>query len=82
MRPRKATTSRGALRRTLLARLAKQAATGVNRSWKRDDLYELTRYVEGRSRQLEALFSFEAVAAASQSCRHGPWSRESLHEHH
>ncbi len=40
----------------------------------------LTRYVDARSRRLEALARFEAVAAGSQSASEGPWRRESLHE--
>lgn len=40
----------------------------------------LTRYVEARSRRLEALSRFEAVAATSLSRSEGPWSRDSLHE--
>jgi hypothetical protein len=40
----------------------------------------LTRYVDARSRRLEALARFEAVAASSQSSSEGPWSREALHE--
>lgn len=35
-----ATASRGASRGALLARLAKQPATGAPRSWRRDDLYD------------------------------------------
>jgi hypothetical protein len=40
----------------------------------------LGRYVEARSRRLEALEQFEAVASGSQSASQQPWSRESLHE--
>jgi len=40
----------------------------------------LGRYVEARSRRLEALEQFEAVATGSQSASQQPWSRESLHE--
>lgn len=40
----------------------------------------LTRYVDARIRRLEALASFEAVAASSQGISHQPWSRESLYE--
>ena len=40
----------------------------------------LSRYVAARSRRLEALEQFEAVATGSQSASREPWSRESLHE--
>ena len=40
----------------------------------------LSRYVEGRSRRLESLSRFEAVAASSQSSSAEPWTRDSLHE--
>ena len=40
----------------------------------------LARYVDARSRRLEALARFEAVAASAQSCSEGPWSRDALHE--
>lgn len=40
----------------------------------------LGRYVETRSRRLEALAQFEAVASSSHSASQQPWSRESLHE--
>ena len=40
----------------------------------------LGSYVEVRSRRLEALEQFEAVAAGSQSASQQPWCRESLHE--
>ena len=40
----------------------------------------LDRYVAARSRRLEALEQFEAVATGSQSASREPWSRESLHE--
>ncbi len=40
----------------------------------------LSRYVDARSQRLEALASFEAVAASSQGISHQPWSRESLYE--
>jgi hypothetical protein len=39
-----------------------------------------TRYADARSRRLEALARFEAVATSSQSCSEGPWSRDALHE--
>lgn len=40
----------------------------------------LGRTVEARSRRLEALAQFEAVASGSHSASRQPWSRESLHE--
>jgi predicted transcriptional regulator len=40
----------------------------------------LSRYVDARSRRLDALARFEAVAASSESSSAGPWSRGSLHE--
>jgi hypothetical protein len=40
----------------------------------------LGRYVDARSRRLEALEQFEAVAGGSRSASQEPWSRESLHE--
>jgi hypothetical protein len=40
----------------------------------------LGRYVHARSRRLEALDRFEAVAAASHSASPGPWCRDELHE--
>jgi hypothetical protein len=40
----------------------------------------LTRYVDARSRRLEALSQFEAVAASCDSSSTEPWTRESLHE--
>ncbi|MEI7952162.1 MAG: hypothetical protein WCH37_05745 [Synechococcaceae cyanobacterium ELA182] len=40
----------------------------------------LGRYVDARSRRLEALELFEAVAGGSRSASQEPWSRESLHE--
>lgn len=40
----------------------------------------LGRYVEARSRRLEALEQFEAVAAASDSASRESWGRESLHD--
>lgn len=39
----------------------------------------LTRYVDARSRRLEALSRFEAVAASCDSSSTEPWTRESLH---
>ena len=40
----------------------------------------LGRYVEARSRRMEALDQFEAVACGSHTASQEPWSRESLHE--
>ena len=40
----------------------------------------LGRYVEARSRRLEALEQFEAVAAVSDSASRESWGRESLHD--
>jgi predicted transcriptional regulator len=40
----------------------------------------LGRYVDARSRRLEALEQFEAVAFGSHVVSREPWSRESLHE--
>lgn len=40
----------------------------------------LNRYVDARSRRLEALDRFEAVAASSQSASSTPWSRDELYE--
>jgi len=40
----------------------------------------LGRYVDARSRRLEALEQFEAVAFGSHGVSRKPWSRESLHE--
>lgn len=40
----------------------------------------LGRYVHARSRRLEALDRFEAVAAASHSASPAPWCRDELHE--
>lgn len=40
----------------------------------------LGRYVEARSRRIEALDQFEAVACGSHTASQEAWSRESLHE--
>lgn len=40
----------------------------------------LGRYVEARSRRLEALEQFEAVVGGSLSASQEPWSCESVHE--
>jgi predicted transcriptional regulator len=39
----------------------------------------LSRYVDARSKRLEALARFESVAASSESRSHEAWSRDSLH---
>jgi hypothetical protein len=39
----------------------------------------LGRYVHARSRRLEALHRFEAVAAGSHSASRAPWTRDELH---
>ncbi|WP_216905475.1 hypothetical protein [Synechococcus sp. CCY 0621] len=39
----------------------------------------LTHYVDARSRRLEALSRFEAVASSCHSASAEPWTRESLH---
>jgi len=64
-----------------LLRRAREAALRENTSVNSLVRDFLSRYVEARSRRLEALEGFEAVAAASQSASLGPWSRESLHDH-
>ena len=40
----------------------------------------LGRYVEARSRRIEALDQFEVVARSSHSASQEAWSRESLHQ--
>ncbi len=40
----------------------------------------LGRFVEARSRRLEALEQFEAVASGSDSASRESWGRESLHD--
>jgi len=40
----------------------------------------LGRYVDARSRRLEALEQFEAVADGSDSASRESWGRESLHD--
>jgi len=40
----------------------------------------LGRYVEARSRRIEALDQFEAVACGRHTASQEAWSRESLHE--
>jgi hypothetical protein len=39
----------------------------------------LSRYVDARSRRIQALDAFDAVADRSSSSSQAPWSRESLH---
>lgn len=39
----------------------------------------LSRYVDARSRRIQALDAFDAVADCSSSASQAPWSRESLH---
>ncbi|MFM7269699.1 MAG: DUF6364 family protein [Cyanobium sp.] len=64
-----------------LLRRAREAALRENTSVNSLVRDFLNRYVEARSRRLEALEGFETVASASQSASHAPWSRESLHDH-
>jgi predicted transcriptional regulator len=40
----------------------------------------LSRYVDARSRRLQALDAFEAVADRCTGSSQSPWSREALHE--
>jgi len=40
----------------------------------------LSRYVDARSRRLQALDGFDAVAERTSSSSSDSWSRESLHE--
>jgi hypothetical protein len=40
----------------------------------------LVGYVQARSRRLEALDRFEAVATSSQSASRAPWARDELHD--
>ena len=40
----------------------------------------LSQYVDSRSRRLDALNAFEAIASATNSSSQEPWSRASLHE--
>ena len=40
----------------------------------------LERYVDAKSRRLEALARFEQVAGSTNSASDQPWSRDSLHE--
>ena len=40
----------------------------------------LSRYVDARSRRLQALDAFDGVADRCTSSSQSPWSRESLHE--
>ncbi len=63
-----------------LLKQAREAALRENTSVNAVVREFLTRYVDARSRRLEALARFEAVAVSSQSCSEGPWSRDALHE--
>lgn len=40
----------------------------------------LERYVDARSRRMEALDALDALADRADSASRGPWSRDSLHE--
>ena len=40
----------------------------------------LERYVDAKSRRLEALARFEQIAASASIASDQPWSRDSLHE--
>ena len=40
----------------------------------------LVGYVQARSRRLEALDRFEAVATSSHSASRAPWTRDELHD--
>jgi hypothetical protein len=40
----------------------------------------LTRYVDARSRRLQAIDALAEVAERTSSHSEGPWTRESLHE--
>lgn len=63
-----------------LLQRARQAALKENTSVNALVRDFLGRYVEARSRRLEALEQFEAVARGSHSSSREAWSRESLHE--
>lgn len=63
-----------------LLRRAREAAVRENTSVNALVREFLSRYVDARSRRLEALARLEAVAIASESRSQEPWSRESLHE--
>jgi hypothetical protein len=63
-----------------LLKQAREAALRENTSVNAVVREFLARYVDARSRRLEALARFEAVAVSSQSCSEGPWSRDALHE--
>ena len=63
-----------------LLRRARQEALRSNTSVNALVREFLSRYVDARSRRLEALAGFEAVAQASESLSEASWSRESLHE--
>lgn len=40
----------------------------------------LERYVDARSRRMEALDALDVLADRTRSASRGPWSRDSLHE--
>jgi predicted transcriptional regulator len=40
----------------------------------------LERYVDARSRRMEALDALDALADRTRSASHGSWSRDSLHK--
>jgi len=40
----------------------------------------LERYVDAKSRRLEALARFEQIAGSANSASDQPWRRDSLHE--
>jgi hypothetical protein len=63
-----------------LLKRARQAALRENTSVNALVRDFLTRYVEARSRRMEALSRFEAVAASCDSSSAEPWTRESLHD--
>jgi hypothetical protein len=63
-----------------LLQQARQAALRENTSVNALVRDFLERYVDARTRRLQALAAFEAVADASHSASSGPWSRDTLHE--
>ena len=65
-----------------LLQRARQAALRENTSVNALVRDFLERYVDARTRRLQALAAFEAVADASHSVSSGPWSRDTLHERH
>ena len=42
----------------------------------------LNRYVDARSRRLDALAHFEEIGGSCESSSEGPWDRASLNERH